>query len=105
MNAEKTKLPILLLQLLILPIHSTMDPGLSLLEHIKSVPNLINEDPSIVTPKCVSFSRRPWKEEPISAIAEDGGSHDSSDKVTSDTLCLGNWDSMTTFQDTTAIKQ
>lgn len=96
---------LLLLHLLSLTIHASMDPGLSLLEHIKSVPNLINEDPSIVTPKCVSFSsRRPWKEQPISAIAG-GGSHDSSDEATSDTLCLGNWDSMTTFQDTTAIKQ
>lgn len=86
-----------------------MDPGISLLEHIKTIPNLINEDPSIVTPKCVSFSHRPWTEHsipPEMAVSSSGNeSCDSSDKVISETSCLGNWDGMTTFQDFTASKQ
>ncbi|CAO3614102.1 unnamed protein product [Cunninghamella blakesleeana] len=39
-----------------------MDPGSKLLAHIKTVPNLISEDPSIVTPKNTSFMDLPWSE-------------------------------------------
>ncbi|KAI8076763.1 uncharacterized protein BX664DRAFT_343871 [Halteromyces radiatus] len=39
-----------------------MDPGYKLLEHIKTIPNLINEDPSITTPKNSSFMDLPWSE-------------------------------------------
>ncbi|KAL0091509.1 hypothetical protein J3Q64DRAFT_1724020 [Phycomyces blakesleeanus] len=37
-----------------------MDPGYSLLQHIKTIPNLINEDPSMVTPENTSFKDVPW---------------------------------------------
>ncbi|ORZ24733.1 hypothetical protein BCR42DRAFT_366261 [Absidia repens] len=39
-----------------------MDPGYKLLEHIKTIPNLINEDPSVTTPKNSSFMDLPWSE-------------------------------------------
>ncbi|ORX47444.1 hypothetical protein DM01DRAFT_1139604 [Hesseltinella vesiculosa] len=39
-----------------------MDPGQKLLDHIKTIPNLINEDPSICTPKNTSFMDLPWSE-------------------------------------------
>ncbi|KAI7904054.1 kinase-like domain-containing protein [Cokeromyces recurvatus] len=39
-----------------------MDPGYKLLQHIKTVPNLINEDPSITTPKNSTFMDMPWSE-------------------------------------------
>lgn len=39
-----------------------MDPGHKLLEHIKTIPNLINEDPSVTTPKNSSFMDLPWSE-------------------------------------------
>ncbi|KAF7724838.1 protein kinase [Apophysomyces ossiformis] len=39
-----------------------MDPGYSLLQHIKTVPNLISEDPSVATPKNSSFMDLPWSE-------------------------------------------
>ncbi|CAO3580201.1 unnamed protein product [Absidia cylindrospora] len=37
-----------------------MDPGHKLLEHIKTIPNLIDEDPSITTPKNTSFMDLSW---------------------------------------------
>ncbi|KAI8063465.1 hypothetical protein BC940DRAFT_369708 [Gongronella butleri] len=46
-----------------LSLHSIkMDPGQKLLDHIKTIPNLINEDPSICTPKNSSFMDLPWSE-------------------------------------------
>lgn len=87
-----------------------MDPGYKLLQHIKTVPNLINEDPSIVTPKNTSFMDLPWGEfskllanqenqqkakmtRRSSATSLDSASSASSSEET----C--NWDGMTGFQD------
>ncbi|KAI7871342.1 hypothetical protein BDF14DRAFT_1222415 [Spinellus fusiger] len=39
-----------------------MDPGHSLLQHIKTIPNLINEDPNTVTPENTAFKDIPWSE-------------------------------------------
>ncbi|KAI8148678.1 hypothetical protein BJV82DRAFT_664032 [Fennellomyces sp. T-0311] len=40
-----------------------MDPGYSHLERLKKVPNLIDEDPSIVTPaQQKRYMNMPWKE-------------------------------------------
>jgi hypothetical protein len=39
-----------------------MDPGEINRARLKLVPNLVDEDPSIVTPKNTSFVDMPWKE-------------------------------------------
>ncbi|KAI7870095.1 uncharacterized protein EV154DRAFT_530227 [Mucor mucedo] len=83
-----------------------MDPGYTLLQHIKTVPNLINEDPSITTPKNSSFMDMPWSEfskllnnkRRSSASASSTSSQSSSDE-TPENFSLGNWDSMTGYQD------
>ncbi|KAG1447187.1 hypothetical protein G6F56_009338 [Rhizopus delemar] len=79
-----------------------MDPGYKLLQHIKTVPNLINEDPSITTPKNSSFMDMPWSE--FSQLlkrrtsSSSTGSESSQEKTVED-FTLGNWDSMTGYQD------
>lgn len=87
----------------------TMDPGYKLLQHIKTVPNLINEDPSITTPKNSSFMDMPWSEFSQLLKRRTSSSSDSSSSTTTDNLnqdigsvenfSLGNWDSMTGYQD------
>ncbi|KAI9314551.1 hypothetical protein BX666DRAFT_1862202 [Dichotomocladium elegans] len=91
-----------------------MDPGYNLLQHIKTIPNLINEDPSIVTPKNTSFMDLPWsdfskllsnhkpsqsgdlsKRRASSSSIETASTVSSSETETE----LGNWDSMTGYQD------
>ncbi|KAI9283388.1 hypothetical protein BY458DRAFT_496376 [Sporodiniella umbellata] len=80
-----------------------MDPGYKLLQHIKTVPNLINEDPSIITPKNSSFMDLPWSS--FSALLQRRTSYSSSSSSSSeesssaDNFSLGNWDSMTGYQD------
>jgi hypothetical protein len=85
-----------------------MDPGYKLLQHIKTVPNLINEDPSITTPKNSSFMDLPWSEFSKLLNTNKRRSSASSDSTVSDTssvdespenFSLGNWDSMTGYQD------
>lgn len=34
-----------------------MDPGYKLLQNLKQVPNLVNEDPSIITPVIIFYFR------------------------------------------------
>jgi hypothetical protein len=88
-----------------------MDPGYALLQHIKTVPNLINEDPSITTPKNSSFMDMPWSEF-SKLLSKDNnkrrasGSSDSTASTTASTpeetsenMSLGNWDYMTGYQD------
>ncbi|KAI8647860.1 hypothetical protein BD408DRAFT_407912 [Parasitella parasitica] len=87
-----------------------MDPGYKLLQHIKTVPNLINEDPSITTPKNSSFMDMPWSEfskllstnkRRSSASASSIISEESTDSTDDkEDFSLGNWDSMTGYQDT-----
>jgi hypothetical protein len=86
-----------------------MDPGYKLLQHIKTVPNLINEDPSITTPKNSSFIDLPWSEfskllkhptsSSTSIASSNTSSNQSSDNEEEENLSLGNWDSMTGYQD------
>lgn len=89
-----------------------MDPGYTLLQHIKTVPNLINEDPSITTPKNSSFMDMPWSEfSKLLATKERRSSTSGSSTISSSTssseedntredFTLGNWDAMTGYQDT-----
>ncbi|KAG0750593.1 hypothetical protein G6F57_000569 [Rhizopus arrhizus] len=81
-----------------------MDPGYKLLQHIKTIPNLINEDPSITTPKNSSFTDLPWSD--VSTLLKRRASLSSSsshttneESVSSENFSLGNWDSMTGYQD------
>lgn len=90
-----------------------MDPGYKYLQRIKTVPNLINEDPSIVTPKNSSFMDLPWsdlsklvathdsKGRRASGASTASSGTDSSSKSTHGVEHeeLGNWDSMTGYQD------
>ncbi|CAO3656393.1 unnamed protein product [Mucor hiemalis] len=86
-----------------------MDPGYTLLQHIKTVPNLINEDPSITTPKNSSFMDMPWSEfSKLLATKERRSSTSGSSTTSSSTseednspedFSLGNWDAMTGYQD------
>lgn len=83
-----------------------MDPGLSLLQHIKTIPNLINEDPSITTPKNTAFVDRPWSElSKLLADRKEPSSASSSAASTpatehEDDTTMGAWDYMTGYQDT-----
>jgi hypothetical protein len=86
-----------------------MDPGYKLLQHIKTVPNLINEDPSITTPKNSSFMDLPWSEfskllstnkRRASSSSNSTVSEASSVEESPEDFSLGNWDSMTGYQDT-----
>ncbi|KAI7869668.1 hypothetical protein BDF14DRAFT_263349 [Spinellus fusiger] len=84
-----------------------MDPGHALLQHIKTIPNLIKEDPSTVTLKNSSFLDTPWSE--LSKHLSQGVSTSSvhtevnTAQITQDDSAeevqLGNWDSMTGYQD------
>jgi hypothetical protein len=84
-----------------------MDPGYTLLQHIKTVPNLINEDPSITTPKNTSFMDMPWSEfskllkdkRRSSASASSVSSESTAGDSVQEDLSLGNWDAMTGYQD------
>ena len=92
-----------------------MDPGYKLLQHIKTVPNLINEDPSIVTPKNSSFMDLPWsdfskllaKQDTKTARRASNASVEttSTSSSTSDKQEFGNWDAMTGFQDAANARQ
>jgi hypothetical protein len=81
-----------------------MDPGYKLLQHIRTVPNLINEDPSITTPKNSSFMDLPWselsellKQKQRTAGSSSSGStseYSSEDESVQDSL----WDANTGYQ-------
>ncbi|KAI8993479.1 hypothetical protein BDB01DRAFT_776443 [Pilobolus umbonatus] len=85
-----------------------MDPGYKLLQHIKTIPNLINEDPSITTPKNSSFMDLPWSDfskllsnnnERRLSSSSSSSSETESTMSESENFALGNWDSMTGYQD------
>ncbi|KAI9311207.1 hypothetical protein BX666DRAFT_1998930 [Dichotomocladium elegans] len=88
-----------------------MDPGLSLLEHIKSVPNLVHEDPSIVTPQNSAFVDRPWSElgwlkhRSFAKKVEPIGGEEVISEAPDTTMMYSAWDSSTTFQDTSASRK
>lgn len=84
-----------------------MDPGYTLLQHIKTIPNLINEDPSITTPKNSSFMDMPWSEfskllsnNRRSSASASSTSSESTIDDSPENFSLGNWDSTTGYQDT-----
>lgn len=80
-----------------------MDPGYKLLQHIRTVPNLINEDPSITTPKNSSFMDLPWselsellkqKQKPTGSSSGNTSECSSEDESVQDSL----WDANTGYQ-------
>lgn len=94
-----------------------MDPGHKLLQHLKTVPNLVNEDPSTITPKNTSFVDVPWSEFSDMLAQKRKANTEKSKSVkvnhTSDVdytftvpekgsvedFSLGNWDAATGYQD------
>ncbi|GAA5817417.1 hypothetical protein MFLAVUS_010963 [Mucor flavus] len=96
-----------------------MDPGHKLLQHLKTVPNLVNEDPSTITPSNTSFMDIPWsdfskmlandrkacaekqKESATPASKEREADYTSTrpKKGSVEDFSLGNWDSSTGYQD------
>jgi hypothetical protein len=86
-----------------------MDPGHKLLQHIKTIPNLINEDPSITTPKNSTFTDLPWSE--FSKLLKNStdrrasavSTSSSVDEKEQENFSLGNWDSMTGYQDSNRL--
>ncbi|KAF7724655.1 hypothetical protein EC973_000827 [Apophysomyces ossiformis] len=81
-----------------------MDPGHSLLQHLKTIPNLVNEDPSITTPQNTAFAERPWSDLSKLVPKQPPTTTDKTPADTSengDDTSLGNWDSQTGYQDKT----
>lgn len=101
-----------------------MDPGQKLLQHLKTVPNLVNEDPSTITPTNTSFVDMPWSDFSKMLAEKQKQNHQrmttckraaasSSSAQTSDVdytrtvpekgsvedFSLGNWDASTGYQD------
>jgi hypothetical protein len=94
-----------------------MDPGHKLLQHIKTVPNLVSEEPSTITPKNTSFVDVPWsdfsrmiQQKRMDNATKYSGSAtpvaDSEDyspvkpeKGDVEDFTIGNWDATTGYQD------
>ncbi|KAL9547442.1 hypothetical protein PS6_007140 [Mucor atramentarius] len=74
-----------------------MDPGQELLQHLKTVPNLVSEEPSTITPSNTSFVDVPWKN--ATPTAEDDHSPIKKDEGSVEDFTLGNWDAATGYQD------
>lgn len=79
-----------------------MDPGHGLLQKIKTVPNLINEDPSITTPQNTAYSDRPWSEaiKHVELKKVPAPVSEEQQKGQDESTGAGNWDSATGYQDT-----
>lgn len=94
----------------------TMDPGQELLQHLKTVPNLVSEEPSTITPSNTSFVDVPWSDfskmlasksestaqklkENATPTAEDDHSPIKKDEGSVEDFTLGNWDAATGYQD------
>lgn len=86
-----------------------MDPGHKYLQNLKTVPNLVNEDPSITTPQNTAFVDRPWSE--VNKVIEEQRKKHLASTVSKDALegvpespsertKLGHWDASTGYQDT-----
>ncbi|KAF1799462.1 hypothetical protein V8B55DRAFT_1538734 [Mucor lusitanicus] len=93
-----------------------MDPGQELLQHLKTVPNLVSEEPSTITPSNTSFVDVPWSDfskmlasksestakklkENAAPTAQDDHSPISKDEGSVEDFTLGNWDAATGYQD------
>lgn len=87
-----------------------MDPGIKLLRQLKTVPNLISEDPSVVTPESQkSFMDLPWEsfsrlltEKKFSPVGSPASRSQENLAVVpsdeDDTVLAANWDGMTGAQ-------
>lgn len=96
-----------------------MDPGQKFLQKLKTVPNLVDEAPSTITPKNTSFVDIPWsdfsemlaqkrnvdaeksKESATPVKKEDDVdlTFTQPEKGSVEDFTLGNWDASTGFQD------
>ncbi|KAH8556447.1 hypothetical protein BGW37DRAFT_515359 [Umbelopsis sp. PMI_123] len=87
-----------------------MDPGHQLLQKLKLVPNLVNEDPSIITPTNTSFMDMPWSDfskllakQDRRASASSNSSAETSpatyDEQDINDESLGNWDAQIGYQE------
>jgi hypothetical protein len=94
-----------------------MDPGQNLLNHLKTVPNLVNEDPSTITPTNTSFVDVPWSDfskmlaqkrksnaekckESATPLQDDTDfTYTRPEKGSVEDFTLGNWDAATGYQD------
>ncbi|CAM0142732.1 hypothetical protein VKS41_002709 [Umbelopsis sp. WA50703] len=90
-----------------------MDPGYKLLQKLKQVPNLVNEDPAIITPTNTSFMDMPWSDfskllaQQNRRASSSASSSASSNEVSSEEYdeqninddTLGNWDAQTGYQE------
>ncbi|KAI7884460.1 uncharacterized protein EV154DRAFT_522200 [Mucor mucedo] len=93
-----------------------MDPGHKLMQHIKTVPNLVSEEPSTTTPSNTSFVDLPWNEfskllaknrkDRAEKIKESATPQEDQDftltrpqKGSVENFSLGNWDACTGYQD------
>ncbi|KAI9317010.1 hypothetical protein BX666DRAFT_1857703 [Dichotomocladium elegans] len=82
-----------------------MDPGKSHLDHLKLVPNLVEEDPAAITPvQQKAYMDMPWKD--FSAMlqknkheAEEAAHKRHSQHVQLSEAEVGGWDSETGYQD------
>jgi hypothetical protein len=96
-----------------------MDPGYKYLQQIKTVPNLVSEEPSTITPKNTSFVDVPWsdftkllaqKRESINAQCRQSQQlldehNNPPEKDTVEDFNLGNWDACTGYQDKSSNKK
>lgn len=93
-----------------------MDPGQELLKHIKTIPNLVSEEPSTITPSNTSFVDVPWSDfskmlasnsastakklkESATPTTNNDYSPIQKDKGSVEDFTLGNWDAATGYQD------
>jgi len=88
-----------------------MDPGYKLLQNLKQVPNLVNEDPSIITPTNTSFMDMPWsdfskllaQQNRRSSASSNSSSNETSsveyDEQDINNESLGNWDAQIGYQE------
>ncbi|KAI8373777.1 hypothetical protein BD560DRAFT_394358 [Blakeslea trispora] len=92
-----------------------MDPGHNYIQKLKTVPNLVSEEPSTITPKNTSFVDVPWndfvellaqkrkaavdkcKNNPL-PVSEDH-SPTQPEKSSIEDFRMGNWDAATGYQD------
>ncbi|KAI8075831.1 uncharacterized protein B0P05DRAFT_546578 [Gilbertella persicaria] len=92
-----------------------MDPGQKYVQNLKSVPNLVSEEPSIITPTNTSFVDVPWsdfakllaqKRKTTAEKCKNNPLPESEDysptqpaKSSIEDFRIGNWDAATGYQD------
>ncbi|CEP18449.1 hypothetical protein [Parasitella parasitica] len=93
-----------------------MDPGQEHIQHLKTVPNLVSEEPSTITPSNTSFVDVPWSDFSKMLASKSESNAKKLKESTTPTKCndyspiekdkgsvedftLGNWDAATGYQD------